>query len=117
MHPQALAAIRFVRLVQSSIPSAILSLGWTTLGEGLSYSAEMVDEMIQVVAAAGSSDINVTFAVRGSYVRESWPQLRRLLACSFRASLTVWSNVVLAPSEVGWLRENLPRQTMFDLAS
>ena len=103
------AAAAFLQAVHVSAPLAILSPGWTTAGEGLSYSASHVDAMVRVChrvcgdppasvcgepPASGASQPDApstaasnplpaavfTFPVRGSYVRTSWPQLSRLLA-------------------------------------
>jgi hypothetical protein len=143
-----------------ALPVALLSPGWTTAGEGRGYTAEMVEDMLEVLkgrerpeerkaaaaarrAAEGAAGeeggegeeegeeeeeeeeeggtlleagIAVTFPVRATYVRSSYRQLLRLLDALPSASLTVWSNVHLAPEEEAWLRANLdPRRTLYDL--
>ena len=49
---QVASARKFVARVASELPSALLSLGWTTRGEGGRYAEEDVDAMDAVVGAA-----------------------------------------------------------------
>ena len=113
---QVAAATAFIDTVAEKVPSAVLSLGWTTDGEGRRYTCEMVDDMLAVVYEAAAMGAAITFPVRATYVIDSWPQLRRLLDAGPLTSLTVWSNVPLHPLEEAWIREHLPRErTMYDL--
>ena len=103
------AAAAWVEAVSDALPAGhVLSLGWATAGEHGSYTAAMVDDMLALAGLHAATGAPVTFAVRGSYVVASWPQLRRLLDAGPFTSLTVWSNVPLAPLEEAWLREHLP---------
>lgn len=110
-----------IRTVCESLPLAILSLGWTTAAENREYTSAMVDEMLRVVHDHAEAGLAFTFPVRGTYVRKSWQQLRRLVdpavcpafACT---SLTVWSNVGLREEDESWMRANLdPARTMYDV--
>lgn len=106
----------FVQRVWAALPSSILSLGWSTFGEGGVYTHAMVDGMLAVVGDEAACGAPITFPVRASYVVASWPQLQRLLAAGAFTSLTVWSNAPLSAVEEAWIRANLPAdRTLYDL--
>jgi hypothetical protein len=105
---QVAAAAAVVETVGRAVPLALVSLGWSTAGEGGEYSAAHVGEMAAAAEAFAGAGVAVTFAVRASYVRRSWPRLCALLERFPAASLTVWSNVALACEEERWLRAELP---------
>ena len=80
------AAAAFLSAAHAAVPRAVLSPGWTTAGEGRVYTAAHVDAMLRVCEQVCDDDAAAavapafTFPVRGSYVRESWPELARLLS-------------------------------------
>jgi len=94
--------VQLLRLHNLNLPSAVLSLGWTTnypnYTEGVvgSYTREHVDSMIQVFRTfnaipEATQQIPVTFAVRAAFAENSLGNLMYLLnATSFRSSLTLW---------------------------
>ena len=54
---QVASARKIVARVASELPSALLSLGWTTRGEGGYYAEEDVDAMDAVVGAAAAAGL------------------------------------------------------------
>lgn len=110
------AARGFAQRVWAALPSAVLSVGWATSGEGRAYAAGDVDDMLRVVGEEAACGAPVTFPVRGSYVVASWPHLRRLLDAGPFTSLTVWSPTPLPRLEEEWIRAHLPPvRTLYDL--
>ena len=63
----------------------------------------------------------VTFPVRASLVRDSWPQLQALLGANPNFSLTVWraktqSENATLDADAAWMWRNLPAErTFYDL--
>jgi hypothetical protein len=96
-----------------AIPSAILSPGWTTgRAAGAGYTTIMVDRMKAVCEALEGP---VTFPVRASYLRDSWPALRSLLDRPAR-TFTVWNGEEVDAELRAWLRaETDPERTFYDL--
>jgi hypothetical protein len=113
---QAAVAAAFLEAVGVALPSAVVSLGWTTgEREGGRYTHADVDAMLALVHEAASCGVPVTFPVRASFVVESWGALARLLEYP-STSLTVWSNTPLSAAEEAWLRATLPPlHTAFDM--
>jgi len=112
---QVASARKFVARVASELPSALLSLGWTTRGEGGRYAEEDVDAMDAVVGAAAAAGLPVTLAVRASWLSSSsWTSLERRLARCPPSSCDQSSH--LSPVEEKHLRETLPAgRACFDL--
>ena len=101
----------------AAVPTAALSLGWCTAEEGGSYTQEHVDNMTNVIARireAVDDSTPVTLAVRGTWVRSSWPVLQPMLAADGALSLTVWSNCDLKAADIQWMHETLPSSTLYD---
>jgi len=112
---QVQEARQFITTVGEAVPYAILSLGWTTEREGLGYSEEMIDDMEQVLEGFVDMGLQVTLAVRASYVRSSIHLLSRFLKHQ-TVSFTVWSNCKLSKGEEEWIRSTLPSdRTAYDL--
>ena len=108
-------ARRFITTVGEAVPYAILSLGWTTEKEGLGYTEEMIHDMEQVLDGFVDMGLQVTLAVRASYVRSSINLLSRFLKHQ-TVSFTVWSNCSLSKGEEEWIRNTLPAdRTAYDL--
>ncbi|KAH9253370.1 hypothetical protein BASA81_008721 [Batrachochytrium salamandrivorans] len=75
------------------IPTATLSLGWTTsygMWGDYAYSAQHVDEMLEFIRGFPAST-KFTFPIRASVAWESWPELKRLLQARETNSLTLWT--------------------------
>jgi hypothetical protein len=107
---QIAAARSFVQAVGESLPSATLSLGWTTMSEDGEYDAAFVGEMRQVISGYADMGMSFTFAVRGSYIAHarSADALNDLLRPSEFTSLTVWSNVRLPCSTLALICSAFP---------
>lgn len=93
------------------IPTATLSLGWTTsygLWGDYAYSAQHVDEMLQLTRRLLPAKL--TFPIRASVAQESWPELRRLLQASETNSLTLWTAAEGVPQdELDWVQREHDR--------
>jgi Uncharacterized conserved protein (DUF2181) len=136
-------AKRFIEEVGASLPSAILSLGWTTAPGGaktsslgrpvfddrgnefkgrtatstagfVSYTASMVDAMISVTAPYPG--VHFTWPVKAAYVPYSWPNLQRLMGLHPSSTLTLWSHEPATAAQQAWFEAFLPKdRTMYDL--
>ncbi|GMR19074.1 MAG: hypothetical protein BMS9Abin34_200 [Patescibacteria group bacterium] len=95
-------------------PDVILSLGWTTeYTEKGRYTSGMIEEMLEVDSLHGGQ---VTFAVRASFVRNSWGRVRRLLNDP-RHTLTVWETKGASPELLSWMKRMLnPKKVFYDMA-
>ena len=79
-------------------PRATLSVGWTTDFHplrSLRYEREHVDAMLRLLERYGAGR-PVTFPIRASLLRDSWPELDRLLELP-DSSLTLWTGVEGVP--------------------
>ncbi|XP_039615185.1 protein FAM151B isoform X1 [Polypterus senegalus] len=85
-------AQRFLEMVDSFIPGAVLSLGWTTSfsrdQDNYGYTWEMVKQMQELCKALQNT---ITFPVRAALLPASFLQLQWLLQQSERYTLTVWT--------------------------
>ncbi|XP_067838878.1 protein FAM151B isoform X2 [Heptranchias perlo] len=106
----------FLHTVTSYLPDVTLSLGWTTnwlvnqTNNG--YTWEMVKEMEQICRRLWQP---VTFPVRATLVRPSWPQLLWLLKQSERYSLTVWTGRedLYTVEDMLYIRENFDKSRIY----
>ena len=101
---------KFLQLCHKHYPKGRLSLGWATGIPWLfvwlqGYTATMVDEMLELVKGAHTADI--TFAVRGEFCPNSWPQLRRLLDGNANHTLTVWGGGGMDEWLLLWIERNM----------
>jgi hypothetical protein len=84
--------------------------GWL-FPDHVGYSPEMVDEMLALCRRYQLTQ--VTFAVRGCYVEDSWTQLRRLLEAHPHYSLTIWSHRGDRLPSKDWMRDHVPAKRVF----
>ncbi|KAL9189601.1 hypothetical protein ACHAXT_009276 [Thalassiosira profunda] len=99
-------AAEFLQLVTGQLPGTVLSIGWNTslTKERAVYTNNMVDEMVR--HATPNSD--VTFPVRASCFRASWPSLRKLYDANCSWTVTIWwSRGELPKEEFDWMYETL----------
>uniref|UniRef100_UPI00398F1285 protein FAM151B isoform X1 n=1 Tax=Pristiophorus japonicus TaxID=55135 RepID=UPI00398F1285 len=109
-------ANEFLHTVTSYLSDVTLSLGWTTnelvdqTNNG--YTWEMVKEMEQICQTLCQP---VTFPVRATLVRPSWPQLHWLLEQSERYSLTVWTakEDLYTVEDMLYIRENFDKSRIY----
>jgi hypothetical protein len=99
----------------SHVPHATLSLGWTTGWSPwvrIVYEDKHVDAMLAVLESrrAHASRTHVTFPVRASLARSSWPALARLLDEVPNSSITLWTG------EEGVPEQDLDVQTWVDVS-
>lgn len=119
------AAKGFIDQVGTALPSAIISLGWTTCtcsetafdpAHACSYSSDAVGDMLNVTQGLGESGVPFTFAVRASYVLADAAVLAPLVARFPLNSFTVWSPVEIPPRAFRPVRALLePPRTMMDI--
>ncbi|EGZ26945.1 hypothetical protein PHYSODRAFT_257428 [Phytophthora sojae] len=89
----------------------VLSVGWTTANANeeeihREYSSAMVDEMLRVLQPYGDR-FAVTFPLRATSVRKSWPVLRPLLAPSNYGFTLWWAITLMSDDEIEWLYKTL----------
>ncbi|CAI5734828.1 unnamed protein product [Hyaloperonospora brassicae] len=95
----------------------VLSVGWTTvhsqdLDVDRGYSIDMVDAMLQLLQPYRdtTNKCGVTFPLRATSVRRSWPAVRQLLEHP-RYGLTLWwAPTQLPDEELEWLYTTLERE-------
>lgn len=88
----------------------VLSVGWTTRNGSdeerqRPYTREMVDEMLRLLEP--HAELPVTFPLRATSVRASWPEVRRLLARSNHSLTLWWALSQMADDELEWLYHTL----------
>jgi len=103
-------------MCQRALPTAVLSLGWTTgyptnEHDLKGYTADMVDAMLALIDGHVKEGTHVTFPLQLWYAHRSWPQVERLLARQDAAgtdsrtalvcSITLWGEEV--PSLRRWV--------------
>ncbi|KAG6586666.1 uncharacterized protein IUM83_18168 [Phytophthora cinnamomi] len=93
----------------------VLSVGWTTANANeeeihREYSSAMVDVMLRVLQPYGDR-FAVTFPLRATSVRKSWPALRPLLTPPNYGFTLWWAITQMSDDEIGWL------YTMLELES
>ncbi|XP_037683069.1 protein FAM151A [Choloepus didactylus] len=117
--PIQINATRFLDLIQEKYPKATLSPGWTTLYvpnvQTNAYTRAMVERMQELVGALPQ---RITFPLRASMSRPSWPHFSWLLGQSQRYSLTVWQGATdpMSVDDLLYIRDNCaPHQAYFDL--
>lgn len=93
-----------------------LSIGWTTFFPFFSsskYTSSHISELRREIDTHYvPRDVAITFPIRASFARASWPELLRLLDPSWRpkTSLTMWTAVEGVPqADLDWLREEAKR--------
>ncbi|KAE8912352.1 hypothetical protein PF005_g13027 [Phytophthora fragariae] len=97
---------------------AVLSVGWTTANTNeeeihREYSSAMVDEMLRVLQPY-EDRFAVTFPLRATSVRKSWPVLRPLLAPSNYGFTLWWAITQMSDDEVEWLYKTLELDSHLD---
>jgi len=94
----------------NALPDATLSLGWTTAWSpfySIVYGHEHIDEMIGILTTK-AKDRRITFPLRASLVRDSWPAIVKLLEHSPLTSLTLWTALEGVPEEdLVWILEKV----------
>jgi hypothetical protein len=93
----------------------VLSVGWTTANANeeeihREYTAAMVDAMLHVLQPYGES-VAVTFPLRATSVRKSWPVLRPLLGPSNYGFTLWWAITQMSDDELDWLYSTLELDT------
>ena len=74
---EQIAVVRaLIDVIGGELPAVIMSPGWTTRGEDLRYTEADVDAMLEAVGDVAALGVALTFPVRGSWVRRSWPALQ-----------------------------------------
>ncbi|KAG7387607.1 hypothetical protein PHYPSEUDO_013857 [Phytophthora pseudosyringae] len=96
----------------------VLSVGWTTANANeeeiqREYSSAMVEEMLRVLQPYGDS-IAVTFPLRATSVRKSWPALRALLGPVNYGFTLWWAITQISDDELEWLFSTLEREAHDD---
>ncbi|GMF40364.1 unnamed protein product [Phytophthora fragariaefolia] len=96
----------------------VLSVGWTTANSNeeeihREYSSAMVDEMLHVLQPYAGR-FAVTFPLRATSVRRSWPALRPLLAPSNYGFTLWWAITQMPGSEIDWLYKTLELENHTD---
>lgn len=94
----------FVKLA-SSIPGAVLSVGWTTSDNAGPYTEHMVEEMLHILEPY--PDIQVSFPIRAPLLRSSWPVLKRLYKNPNFGITLWWSQSTMDNSELSWIYSTL----------
>lgn len=111
----------FANSVASRFPRATLSLGWTVDGSKVcSYTAEMIDQMICVLATLhhqrGCKAAHVTFPVSAGHAHGSQEQMARILSLAQmhtdRATLTFWGDA--SPAVRQWIGSLDPSSCFVD---
>ncbi|EEY58335.1 uncharacterized protein PITG_00990 [Phytophthora infestans T30-4] len=97
----------------------VLSVGWTTANSNeeeihREYSSAMVNNMLRVLKPYGDS-ISVTFPLRATSVRKSWPALRALLAPKNYGLTLWWAITQMSNDELEWLFSTLELETHEDV--
>jgi hypothetical protein len=97
----------------------VLSVGWTTRNASdeetrRPYSPSMVDEMMHVLEPV--ADLAVTFPLRATSVRASWPAVRHLLLANSNYSFTLWWAISQMPDEeLEWLYHTLELELLSEV--
>ncbi|KAG2781576.1 hypothetical protein JG687_00001657 [Phytophthora cactorum] len=96
----------------------VLSVGWTTSNANeeeihREYSSAMVDDMLRVLKPYGDS-VTVTFPLRATSVRKSWPALRPLLEPKNFGFTLWWAISQMSDDELEWLFSTLELETHED---
>ncbi len=110
-NPSKFSAVSFIALCKKYYPEGILSLGWTTTADpNLSYTKEIVDEMLRLCEGIPQ----VTFPVRACLLPNSWEQVSRLIEDG-GYTLTVWNNEPIDTVLKNWIQNNTnPEKTFYD---
>eukprot|EP00644_Phytophthora_capsici_P017150 jgi/Phyca11/10280/fgenesh1_pm.PHYCAscaffold_48_\ len=96
----------------------VLSVGWTTANANeeeihREYSSAMVDGMLRILKPYGDN-VAVTFPVRATSVRKSWPALRPLLDPQ-NYGFTLWWAITTMPDEdLEWIYSTLELESHDD---
>lgn len=97
--------LEFIKACEA-LPDATLSLGWTTSWspfDSVKYEHDHVDEMIKILNEY-TSERHVTFPMRASMVKDSWPAVSKLLNHNTNSSLTLWTALEGVPEEeIQWI--------------
>ncbi|KAL8004777.1 hypothetical protein Plhal703r1_c09g0048261 [Plasmopara halstedii] len=92
----------------------VLSVGWTTANNNeeeihREYSLEMVHEMLRALQPLGDN-IVVTFPIRATSVRKSWPALRLLLESKNYGLTLWWTKTQISDEELEWIFSTLENE-------
>ena len=104
-HSQPLNATKFINDCEK-LNNATLSVGWTTSFSILErtselYTKEMIAEMLKLTE---NLDMNVTFPLRASLVRQSWNNVTKLI--NENRSITVWTGAEGVPQcDLDWMKQ------------
>lgn len=132
-------AKQFIEEVGTALPSAILSLGWTTAHGGATieagraiyderggvmsvsgnrgfvcYTETMVEAMLKVTASFPG--VHYTWPLKASYVPHSWPALKVLMDHHLSSTITLWAHEPATALEARFFADCLPQgRVMVDL--
>lgn len=102
---------KFIDLCKDQYPKGMLSLGFTTMNNGVGYNSQNIDEALFL--ASGLE--NVTFPIRASLLPGSKDEVNSLLRDTPH-TLTIWTGREITDSLSNWVMENTdPTRTFYDL--
>jgi hypothetical protein len=106
-----------LHLFGSFCPRCIYSLGWRTVWEKGTYTKQDIQRMVHAVSQAreeaksvsGADETEwvVSYALRASWLSNSWNNVKRLLREHDFSSLALWCNHELDPKELKFIQENM----------
>lgn len=101
----------FISLCQEHLPSAILSIGWTTVADpAYGYTSEQAEEMSRL----SEQLVEVTYPVRACLLPNSWDNLLSLIQPEGR-TLSIWNNEPVDDELRDFIRANTdPEKTFYD---
>lgn len=128
---QLAAARAFIEAVGRALPSAILSIGWTTAAAAVepisgaplsvpyTYSSASLEDMAALTRDYAACGVAFTYPVRAQYVRHCWPLFKAMLVDPAPSStITLWSHAPATAEEMTFFGSSFdPQRTMYDLAA
>jgi hypothetical protein len=98
----------FLKLAQG-LPDTVLSVGWTTGGPDCDgpYTQAMVDELLHELKAAPGAE--VTFPIRATSFRNSWPVLKPLYEIPNYGVTLWWSQTEMSRDDLLWIHSTLEK--------